>query len=106
MRQTTTAARRTRARRASPVVTSAAPSAVEPLEPGAVLADGPAGLTDTQVAAKLNSPTAMAVAPDGRVFFTQQNGQIRGVKNGQLLSAPFATVTANADAERGLLGIT
>src|SRR5688500_18247691 len=106
MRQTTTAARRTRARRAGSVVPSAARTAVEPLEPRALLADVPAGFTDTQIAANLNSPTAMAVAPDGRVFFTQQNGQIRVVKNGQLLSTPFATVTANADAERGLLGIT
>src|SRR5688572_9701879 len=79
---------------------------IERLEGRILLADVPAGFIDAQVASNLFSPTAMAVAPDGRVFFTTQNGQIRVVKNGQLLAAPFATVNANAESERGLLGIT
>ena len=79
---------------------------IEQLEPRLVLADVPAGFTDAQVASNLFSPTAMAIAPDGRIFFTTQNGQVRVIKDGQHLSVPFATVNANADGERGLLGIT
>jgi glucose/arabinose dehydrogenase len=79
---------------------------IEPLEGRILLADVPEGFVDAQVASNLFSPTAMALAPDGRIFFTTQNGQIRIVKNGQLLPDPFATVSANSEAERGLLGIT
>src|SRR5687768_7064597 len=79
---------------------------IEQLEGRLLFADVPDGFVDAQVASGLFSPTAMAVAPDGRIFFTTQNGQVRVVKNGQLLPDPFATVSANAQAERGLLGIT
>ena len=79
---------------------------IEQLEFRALLADVPAGFTDAQVAANLSSPTAMAIAPDGRIFVAQQGGAIRVIKDGQLLPDPFATVAANSSAERGLLGIT
>ena len=82
------------------------PSKVEQLETRKLLADVPEGFTDAQVASSLFSPTAMAVAPDGRIFFTTQNGQVRVIKDGQHLTDPFSTVNANAEAERGLLGIT
>lgn len=52
-----------------------------------------------------NVPTAMAFAPDGRLFVTEQGGAVRIVKNGALLSQPFVTVPTVADGERGLLGI-
>jgi glucose/arabinose dehydrogenase len=52
-----------------------------------------------------NVPTAMAFAPDGRLFVTEQGGAVRVVKNGALLSQPFVTVPTVADGERGLLGI-
>ncbi len=55
----------------------------------------------------LNSPTAMAFAPDGRLFVTQQAGSIRVVTAaGQLLATPFLTLpSVRSDEERGLLGI-
>jgi glucose/arabinose dehydrogenase len=63
------------------------------------------GFTDTPVANGLSSPTAMAFAPDGRIFIAQQGGALRVVKNGVLLPAPFLSVTVNASGERGLLGV-
>jgi len=65
----------------------------------------PAGFAETRVATGLSSPTAMAVAPDGRIFITQQGGALRVVKNGALLSQPFLTVNVDSNGERGLLGI-
>lgn len=50
-------------------------------------------------------PTAMAFAPDGRLFVAEQGGALRVVKNGSLLPTPFITVPSNADGERGLLGV-
>lgn len=49
--------------------------------------------------------TAMAFAPDGRLFIAQQDGALRVVKNGVLLGTPFVTVNTSADGERGLLGV-
>ena len=80
--------------------------ACEVLESRTLLATVPQGFADAHVAGSLTSPTAMALAPDGRIFVAQQNGQVRVIKNGQLLSTPFATVTTNTSNERGLLGIT
>src|SRR5262245_50186814 len=65
----------------------------------------PGGFVDEVVASGLSSPTAMAFAPDGRLFVCQQGGQVRIVKNGSLLTTPFLTVPTTADGERGLLGI-
>jgi glucose/arabinose dehydrogenase len=65
----------------------------------------PQGFTDSLVAAGLSNPTAMALAPDGRIFVCQQNGVLRVIKNGALLSTPFLTVTVDSSGERGLLGI-
>lgn len=65
----------------------------------------PAGFTDTLVAGELTSATAMAIAPDGRVFVCLQGGALRVVKNGALLPTPFLTVNVNASGERGLLGV-
>ena len=65
----------------------------------------PAGFTDSVVAAGLNTPTAMALAPDGRIFVCQQGGALRVIKNGVLLPTPFLTVTVDSSGERGLLGV-
>lgn len=65
----------------------------------------PAGFTDSLVAAGLTNPTAMAFAPDGRIFVCEQGGTLRVIKNGVLLAAPFLTVTVDSSGERGLLGI-
>lgn len=65
----------------------------------------PPGFTEQLVAGGLANPTAMAIAPDGRVFVCQQGGQLRVVKDGVLLAAPFVTLTVNSSGERGLLGV-
>ena len=65
----------------------------------------PAGFTDAVVAGGLSNPSAMALAPDGRIFVCQQGGALRVIKNGALLPTPFLTVTVDSSGERGLLGI-
>ena len=65
----------------------------------------PPGFTDSLVAAGLNNPTAMALAPDGRIFVCEQGGALRVIKNGALLPTPFLTVPVDSSGERGLLGV-
>jgi glucose/arabinose dehydrogenase len=66
----------------------------------------PAGFNEAQVGSNVgSSPTAMAFAPDGRLFVCLQGGQLRVIKNGALLAAPFITLTVTSDGERGLLGV-
>ena len=58
------------------------------------------------VASGIPNPTAMAFAPDGRLFVCQQNGQLRVITSaGALLPDPFVTLTVNSTGERGLLGV-
>ncbi|HEX5705470.1 MAG TPA: PQQ-dependent sugar dehydrogenase [Pyrinomonadaceae bacterium] len=64
----------------------------------------PAGFTETQISG-LSNPTAMAIAPDGRIFVCLQTGQLRVIKNGALLPTPFVTLTVDPQGERGLLGV-
>ena len=66
---------------------------------GAQIVNGatvPAGFTDTLVANRSLDPTAMAFAPDGRIFVCQQGGALRVIKNGALLPTPFLTVTVDS----------
>ena len=65
----------------------------------------PAGFSDSVVTSSLTLPTAMAMAPDGRIFVCQQTGALRVVKNGSLLATPFVTLTVSSSGERGLLGV-
>ena len=65
----------------------------------------PSGFTETLVAGGLTNATAMEFAPDGRLFVCLQAGQLRVIKDGVLLPAPFVSLTVNANGERGLLGI-
>ena len=64
----------------------------------------PAGFTETAIAG-LSNPTAMEIAPDGRIFVCQQGGSLRVIKDGVLLPTPFLTLNVDANGERGLLGI-
>src|SRR5215204_5316979 len=64
----------------------------------------PAGFTETQISG-LTDPTALEIAPDGRIFVCQQGGALRVIKNGALLPAPFLTLNVDPAGERGLLGI-
>ena len=50
--------------------------------------------------------TAMAFAPDGRLFVCLQGGQVRVInKDGVLLANPFVTLSVDSNGERGLLGV-
>ena len=64
----------------------------------------PAGFTETSING-LASPTAMEIAPDGRIFVCLQTGSLRVIKNGVLLSTSFLTLNVDSNGERGLLGI-
>jgi len=71
-------------------------------------AQGPAlppGFTDSAVVSGLAAPTAIAFAPDGRLFVCEKGGRVLVYKNGALLPAPFLQRSVRADSERGLLGI-
>src|SRR5881394_3786680 len=66
----------------------------------------PVGFTETQFGANVGaSPTAMAFAPDGRLFVCLQGGQVRVIKSGTLLATPFLSLSVTSAGERGLLGI-
>src|SRR5829696_5448395 len=69
----------------------------------------PKGFTDTLIA-QVNKPTAMAVAPDGRLFVAQKAnnniGKLRVIKNNQLLDKPFLKVTTDTSYFQALLGVT
>jgi glucose/arabinose dehydrogenase len=93
-------------RRETRVSNSCSPArGVEPLEARRLLTTLPSGFDEQQVVTDLHSPVSMSVAPDGRVFLTEQGGSLRVVRNGQLLATPFLTVTTPAKVERGLLGV-
>ncbi|MBI4093085.1 MAG: PQQ-dependent sugar dehydrogenase [Candidatus Kerfeldbacteria bacterium] len=65
----------------------------------------PAGFTERTYASGLRTPTAMAFAPDGRLFVAEQAGKLRVIKNGKLLTQPFLTLTTDPSGERGLVGV-
>jgi len=65
----------------------------------------PESFSNTQVVDGLQNPTAMAFAPDGRLFVCLQGGDVRVIKDGTLLPSPFTTVNVDSAGERGLLGI-
>ncbi|MEW6469094.1 MAG: PQQ-dependent sugar dehydrogenase [Bacteroidota bacterium] len=64
----------------------------------------PSGFSLVKVAT-IENATAMAFAPDGRLFVCQKDGRVRIIKNGSLLPAPFLTLTVHMDGERGISGI-
>jgi len=65
----------------------------------------PSGFTESLVAGGMTNPTALAIAPDGRIFVCQQGGALRVIQNGSLLATPFVTISVNSTGERGLLGV-
>ncbi len=78
----------------------------ERLEDRLAPATFPAGFSETTVATGLTKPTTMALAPDGRIFISEQGGTLRVINNGQLQAEPFLTLDVTAQSELGLLGIT
>src|SRR5688500_20193877 len=71
---------------------------------GPLLAMVPSNFSDVQVVAGLTNPTLMAIAPDGRIFVSEQAGRVRVIKNGAVLTTPFVTLRVNARGERGARG--
>jgi uncharacterized repeat protein (TIGR03806 family) len=67
--------------------------------------DLPEGFADSTIATGLTGATALAVAPDGRVFVCEQTGTLRVVKDDKLLSEPFVTLPVDSFWERGLIGV-
>ncbi|GAB3699322.1 hypothetical protein GCM10027592_25240 [Spirosoma flavus] len=65
----------------------------------------PPNFTVAELVGGLTNPTTSVFAPDGRIFVSQQGGQLRVIKNGSLLTTPFVSLTVNTEGERGLAGI-
>jgi glucose/arabinose dehydrogenase len=67
----------------------------------------PAGFTrDPSWVTGLSGATAIAQTPDGRMFVTQQSGELRVVTaGGSLVSTPATTLAVDSSGERGLLGV-
>ncbi len=67
----------------------------------------PAGFTESRWGSAMPSgATAMAFAPDGRLFVCLQSGQVRVInKDGILLANPFVRLSVDSNGERGLLGV-
>ncbi len=67
----------------------------------------PAGFSRTTYTSGLSPVTAMAFAPDGRLFVCQQNGALRVVPagGGSPLATAFHTFTVTNAGEQGLLGV-
>lgn len=78
---------------------------VEGLEGRALFTTLPAGFVETTVTTGVDAPTAMAFAPDGRLFVAEQTGDLRVIKNGALLPTPFVSLNVDSAGERGLLGV-
>ena len=73
----------------------------------AVATPGPLSPRVEVVATGLQTPWALAFAPDGRIFVTERPGRVRVIAGGALLPEPWATVPAaeRPGAESGLMGI-
>lgn len=65
----------------------------------------PPGFVMEKIVGGLTGATALAVSPDGRIFVCEQTGALRIIKNGQLLPAPFVTLSVDSHWERGLIGV-
>src|SRR4051794_24475986 len=79
---------------------------LETLEDRAMPATVLPSFTEFPIASGLASPTAMEIAPDGRIFVAEQGGTVRVIKNNQLLPTPFVSLNVDSSGERGVLGIT
>ncbi|MEM0999985.1 MAG: PQQ-dependent sugar dehydrogenase [Bacteroidota bacterium] len=65
-------------------------------------AEFPPGYVGELITDALNSPTAIAVAPDGRIFVTEKGGTVRVIESGALLPDPLLVLAVDEFGERGL----
>jgi glucose/arabinose dehydrogenase len=90
------------------VVLAAALAAVAFAPRDAVALDLPAGFSTVEVAAGLDGPTALAYAPDGRLFVAEKAGRVRVVDaDGRLQPDPVIDISGHVNSywDRGLLSI-
>ena len=80
-------------------------AALDALEPRRLLAVQVAGFVDEFVEGGMGNLTAMAFAPDGRIFALEQSGTARVIVNGERQSTPFVDLVVDSSGERGLLGV-
>jgi glucose/arabinose dehydrogenase len=75
------------------------------VQPASAIATPP-GFTD-ELVANVDSPTAMAFTPDGRMLVTTQDGLLRVYQDGSLLPTPALDLTGQVctNGGRGLLGV-
>src|SRR2546422_4295001 len=72
----------------------------------AFAAEVPSGFVQEVLATNLNCATAIAAAPDDRIFVTEQTGKLLVWKHGHLLERPALTLHVTDYWERGLIGVT
>jgi glucose/arabinose dehydrogenase/chitodextrinase len=67
----------------------------------------PAGFVLEQLGPDIASAVGLSFVADGRIFIAQKTGQVRVIRDGVLLPAPFIDLSAevNSSTDRGLLGI-
>ena len=70
---------------------------------------GPAAVEDQVIARHLETPWALAFAPDGRLFVAERPGRIRVIAGDSLRPAPWAVLAVHESAARnietGLMGL-
>jgi glucose/arabinose dehydrogenase len=94
---------------ATPAASAGSPAASAPSSPATTF--NPSGLTvDLEtVVDGLDAPLAVTSAGDGsgRIFVTEQGGEIRIVRDGKLVAKPFLDIAERitSGGERGLLGL-
>jgi hypothetical protein len=74
----------------------------------AVALELPPGFSTVEIATGLDGPTALAYAPDGRMFVTEKAGRVRVVDaTGRLQAEPVIDISNHVNSywDRGLLGI-
>jgi glucose/arabinose dehydrogenase len=57
------------------------------------------------IADGLEAPTAIAFAPDGRIFIAERAGRVRIVRDGQLQAEPAVTLSDVTEGQGGLLSL-
>lgn len=65
----------------------------------------PSGFVTQHIATGLALPTDMALAPDGRIFITLKNGDVRIVQNDEIIPSPALSLPVSTGGDRGLLSI-
>src|SRR3712207_291313 len=65
----------------------------------------PSGFSQILVTKELSGPTLMSIAPDGRIFVSEQGGDLRVIKNGVLLSQPFISFKGGLSGHVDLFGV-